>query len=41
MRRIIRGTVCSAESKTESGSAVLHTFHNDMEKQNECLKVDA
>jgi hypothetical protein len=34
MRRIIGRTVCTAESTTESCSAISHTFHNDMEKQN-------
>jgi hypothetical protein len=33
MRRIIRRTVCTAESTTESRSAISHTFH-DMEKRN-------
>jgi hypothetical protein len=33
MRRIIRRTVCTAESTTESRSVISHTFHNDMEKQ--------
>jgi hypothetical protein len=34
MRRIMRRTVCTAESTTESRSAISHTFHNDMEKRN-------
>jgi hypothetical protein len=36
MRRIIRRTVCTAESTTESRSAISHTFHNVVEKQNPC-----
>jgi hypothetical protein len=34
MRRIIRRTVCTAESTTESRCAVSHTFHNVVEKRN-------
>jgi len=34
MRRIIRRTVCTAESTTESRSAISHTLHNVVEKQN-------
>jgi hypothetical protein len=34
MRRIIRRTLCIAESTTESLSALLHTFHNVVEKRN-------
>jgi len=42
MRRIIGSTICTAESTTESRSAISHTFHNDMEKKiHISLKVDA
>jgi hypothetical protein len=34
MRRIISRTVCTAESTTESRSAISNTFLNDMEKRN-------
>jgi hypothetical protein len=34
MRRIIRRTVCTAESTTESRSAISHTFHIVAEKRN-------
>jgi hypothetical protein len=34
MPRIIRRTHCTAESTTESRSAISHTFHNVEEKRN-------
>jgi hypothetical protein len=34
MRRIIRRSVCTAESTTESRNAFSNTFHNDMERRN-------
>jgi hypothetical protein len=34
MRRITRRTLCTAESTTESRSAISHTFHNVVEKRN-------
>jgi hypothetical protein len=34
MRRIILMTVSNAESTTESLSAISHTFHNYIQKQN-------
>jgi hypothetical protein len=34
MRRIIRRTVCTAESTMKSRRAVSHTFHNVVEKRN-------
>jgi hypothetical protein len=34
MHRIVRRTVCTAESKTESRSAISHTLHNIVEKRN-------
>jgi hypothetical protein len=34
MRRIISRTVCTAESTTESRSAISNTFLNNMEKRN-------
>jgi hypothetical protein len=34
MGRIICRTVCTAESTMECHSAISHTFHNDIEKQN-------
>jgi hypothetical protein len=36
MRRIISRTVFTAESTTESRSAISHTFHNVVEKRNPC-----
>jgi hypothetical protein len=34
MRRIIRRTVCTAESTAESRSDISHTFRNTVEKRN-------
>jgi hypothetical protein len=34
MRRILRRTVCTAESTTESRSAISHTLHGVVEKRN-------
>jgi hypothetical protein len=36
MHRIIRRTVCTAESTAESRSAISQTLHNDKEKRNSC-----
>jgi hypothetical protein len=40
MRRIISRTVCTAESTTESRSAISHTFHNVVEKRNPYWSVN-
>jgi hypothetical protein len=40
MRRIVRRIVCTAESTTESRSAISHTFHNVVEKRNPYRSVN-
>jgi hypothetical protein len=40
MRRIIGRTVCTAESTTESRSAIWHTFHNVAEKRNPSRSIN-